>query len=130
MRMVLLGILLMWPMSSVAQTSADEAPPSAEQMKKDLFGVHLFGTVGFGELWNECIEPDGDTLYTIGDQQERGKATIPEDGTICFNYGGPDHCFRAYLDRDGYVFKGGGTIWKTTKIRDNVEVCLLSDMIG
>ena len=76
--------------------------PTAEEMKQELFGVHLFGVVGFGELWNECIEPDGDTLYTIGDRQDRGKAWVPEDGVICFNYGGPDHCFNAYRDGEGF----------------------------
>ena len=130
MRLKLLTVLCLVPGIAVAQQSVIASQPSAEEMKQELFGVHLFGVVGFGELWNECIEPDGDTLYTIGDRQERGKAWVPEDGVICFNYGGPDHCFSAYRDGEGFLFRGSGTTWQTTKIREDVEVCLLSDMIG
>ena len=130
MRAGLLILLLLVPGIAVAQQAVIASQPSAEEMRRELFGAHLFGVVGFGELWNECIEPDGDTLYTIGDRQERGRAWVPDDGVICFNYGGPDHCFEAYRDGEGFLFRGSGTTWQTTKIRENVEVCLLSDMIG
>ena len=130
MRAVVLSVLLLVPGAAFAQQAVIASQPTAEEMKQELFGVHLFGVVGFGELWNECIEPDGDTLYAIGDRQERGKAWVPEDGVICFNYGGPDHCFDAYRDGEGFLFRGSGSTWQTTKIRENVEVCLLSDMIG
>ncbi len=130
MRVQLLALLMIVPGVAIAEESVIGGQPSAEEMKQELFGAHLFGVVGIGQLWNECIEPDGDTLYTIEDVQERGKAWIPGDGVICFNYGGPDHCFNAYRSRDGFVFRGSGSTWQTTKIRENVEVCLLSDMIG
>ena len=130
MRASLLALCFVFPGIAAAQNGVIASQPTAEEMKQELFGVHLFGVVGFGELWNECIEPDGDTLYTIGDRQDRGKAWVPEDGVICFNYGGPDHCFNAYRDGEGFLFRGSGTTWQTTKIRENVEVCLLSDMIG
>lgn len=116
---------------ALAQTVEPYVPPTAEEMQKELFGAHLYGLVDFGETWNECIETDGDTLYTIGGRERRGKAWIPEDGRICFTYGdGEDHCFAAIRTADGWVFRGGGTTWQTTQIRENVEVCLLSDMIG
>ena len=130
MRARMLALLLIIPGIAAAQEYVIGTQPTAQEMKQELFGVHLFGTVGIGELWNECIEPDGDTLYTISGRQERGKAWVPDDGVICFNYGGPDHCFNAYRSSDGFVFRGSGSTWQTTKIRENVDVCLLSDMIG
>jgi len=125
----ILSVLITLPAN--AQSHDRYSPPSAEELREALFGVHLFGTVDFGEIWNECIEKDGDTLYTIGGREVRGKAWIPSDGRICFTYGDDvDHCFAAIPTDDGWVFRGGGTTWQTTQVRENVEVCLLSDMIG
>lgn len=131
MKSIMAATALSFAAPAFAQTTDVYTPPSAEQLRQELFGVHLFGTVDYGETWNECIEPDGDTLYTLGDREIRGKAWIPEDGRICFNYGdGVDHCFAAIRLENGWVFRGGGTTWATNNIRENVKVCLLSDMIG
>ena len=130
MRALFVATLMMIPAFAAADESVIGGQPSADDIKSELFGAHLFGVVGIGESWNECIERDGDTLYTRDDVQERGKAWVPEDGVICFNYGGPDHCFSVYRSAKGFVLKGGGSTWQTTKIRENVEVCLLSEMIG
>jgi len=131
MRAQFFAFTLLAALPAIAQgEDAAQAVP-AEDMRKELFGAHLFGTVDYGETWNECIEPDGDTLYTIGGREVRGKAWVPSDGRICFTYGdGIDHCFSAIRDGDGWIFRGGQSSWKTTQIRENVEVCLLSDMIG
>lgn len=130
MRALLAATLMMIPAVAIADERVIGGQPSADDIQSELFGAHLFGVVGIGEHWNECIEPDGDTLYTIGDVQEKGKAWVPQDGEICFNYGGPDHCFSVYRSAKGFVLKGGGSTWQTNKIRENVDVCLLSDMIG
>ena len=130
MRIVLSALFMMLASPAGAQHVALGRQMTAEELEQEMFGVHLFGTVGAGQIWNECIEPDGDTLYTFGESQSRGKAWIPDDESICFNYGGPDHCFQAYRSRDGYIFHGGETVWETTNIRRDVEVCTLSDMIG
>lgn len=131
MRAFILASLLLSALPAAAQDHEAYKPPSVEELQRDLFGVHLFGTVDYGETWNECIEPDGDTLYTIGQREARGKAWIPADGRICFTYGdGVNHCFAVIPTDVGWVFRGGGTTWQTTQIRENVEVCLLSDMIG
>ena len=131
MRCLIVSVLLSCIPAAMAQEYEHYTRPSAEELQEELFGVHLFGVVDGGEIWNECIEKDGDTLYTIGDRQSRGKAWIPQDGWICFNYGDDsDHCFTAIRNKNGWVFRSSGTTWETTQVRDNVEVCLLSDMIG
>ena len=131
MRLILLSLFMFLPPLASAQVVDPYVPPSVEELQTELFGVHLFGVVDGGEIWNECIETDGDTLYTFGDRQLRGKAWIPEAGKICFTYGDNiSHCFAAIRDQDGWVFRGNGTTWQTTQIRDDVDVCLLSDMIG
>lgn len=131
MRQLFTAILFLCAPTALAQEYQNYEPPSAEELREALFGVHLFGVVDGGETWNECIEKDGDTLYTIGDVQSRGKAWVPEAGWICFNYGDDrDNCFTTIRTENGWVFRGYGTTWETTQIRDDVEVCLLSDMIG
>lgn len=129
---VLVSILFAGLPLASAQVLSEARQLSAEEMQQQLFGVHLFGTVNGGEIWNECIETDGDTLYTIGGRQERGKAWVSPTAKICFNYGNSlNHCFDAYEVDGELMFRGaGGSIWKTTKVREGVEVCLLNDMVS
>ena len=130
MRRLGLAFCLALVLPAVAQDPAGVDQPAAEELQRELFGVHLYGEVGGNERWNECIEPDGDTRYQIGDRDVRGRAWIPADGAICFNYGGPNHCFSVHRNGEGYAFRGGGLTYRTTEIRKGIVFCLSSELIG
>lgn len=75
---------------------------SAEEVRSYIMGAHLFGVVeGTQQAWNECIEPDGSTVYQIAGQRVGGQARVDGIGRACFIYphSGSPSCF--HVERIG-----------------------------
>ncbi len=109
---------------------------SAQEVRDELFGVHMFGvtdTLGFD--WDECIEPSGLTVYRTIDADDpqpysqQGLLQVNDLGMACFSYppnGDPaPSCFQVYRSGDGYIFANGfgDGRYITTKVLRNVTSC-------
>lgn len=113
---------------------AGNEPLTAEVMREELFGIRMSGTVvGYGQAWQECIEPGGRTLYEIGDYISEGVMEITADAQACFTYPGTGtSCFRGQRSPRGYLFRSvdDGTLFHATKIERGVTRCISSDLVG
>ena len=102
---------------------------SASEMREELFGISMMGVVGGdpnGTVpWEECVDPDGHTRYSVGNQEPSvGVMTVSESGHACFNYGSADHCFRVARRGDNYTFRtDGGTTYVTLKVVRDIRQC-------
>lgn len=106
---------------------------TSDDIKEEIFGVHLEGVAGISDLpWTECIEPDGDTIYSYQGKTLTGKMRINEEyDLVCFDYEGrgqsPLNCFSVMRDgKGGYIFSGGagnGGQFKTTAVHRNINSC-------
>ena len=102
---------------------------SAAEVKNELFGVHLAGEAGItASQWNECIEPDGRTVYQLDGVEMIGRMSVTSEGLACFAYEHLDFqnpsCFRVSRSSDGYSFWGGAEgVFNTTSVRRGVEAC-------
>ena len=109
---------------------------SAQEVRDELFGVHMFGvtdTLGFD--WDECIEPSGLTVYRTIDADDpqpysqQGLLQVNDLGMACFSYppnGDPSpSCFQVYRNGDGYIFANGfgDGRYITTKVLRNITIC-------
>ena len=125
--------------AAFCQANGQSAPPlSAEEMRQELFGVHMFGVETSTQMrWDECIEPNGRTVYRFafpGEEvpySQNGQLRVTDDGLACFSYPSegeePDwSCFRALRRGEGYAFfdaKGGPGVFLTTRIDRGKETC-------
>lgn len=116
--------------SAVAQTI--QGVLSSEELENEMYGVELSGVAGISDLpWTECIEPDGDTVYTYQGVQLVGKMKVRPGGLACFDYGqrtnATQNCFSVMRNgEDGYVFSGGarnGGQFRTESVRRDVKAC-------
>ncbi|MEM8854918.1 MAG: hypothetical protein AAGD34_14540 [Pseudomonadota bacterium] len=94
---------------------------SGDEVRSYIFGAHLFGTVeGTDQPWNECIEPDGSTVYQIAGERVGGQATVDGIGRACFIYphSGSQSCF--FVERVGgkIVFQSTGATIRFRVDRD------------
>jgi hypothetical protein len=132
-------------MSGVATAQgAPNAPLGAKDLRAEMFGVHLYGVESdSGIKWDECIAPDGATVYTVRPPfghppiVDEGRLAITDAGQMCFSYppvGDPEPaCFRVVRRPDGYVFVGvdGSGTFLTTKVERGVTSCPMpSDLVG
>ncbi|MDP3737210.1 MAG: hypothetical protein Q8R02_07465 [Hyphomonadaceae bacterium] len=125
------------------------AAPAAAQLKKGagvplkeaeataaLHGIEMQGySPTLGISWKECIQPNGETLYTTPDGVRNGKLLVSPRGEACFSYEDDDYasisCFITTRNgADGLRFEGFGTIFITTRITKGVKVCKPYDLIG
>lgn len=127
--------------AALAQTVPPPAPRESltvAEAKAALFGIHLYGTTtDFGMKWDECIEPDGDTLYTTPEGQMHGRLTISPRGYACFAYEDTGfrapQCFVVWRNKDGLALTsefGGGEVFVTTKVVHGIRTCEKADLIG
>ncbi len=103
-----------------------------DEARAELFGVHLYGVLAGSERpWDECIEPDGYTRYSIDGRVKRGRLWIdPEEGA-CFTYDGATaSCFKVYRHGDGYLFAAGLSRYVTVEVRRPVASCLDAEPIA
>jgi hypothetical protein len=144
MHKVIIAVMLA-AFSASALALAQPVPPraatsvmTAAELKAALFGVHLYGVAGEGAgmRWDECIEPDGDTLYTTPTGEMHGRLTIAARGLACFAYDDDDfrtaECFTMRRNKDGFVFSGefGGSDFVVTKVVRGIRTCEKQDLIG
>ena len=103
---------------AVAQT----ARLTAEEARRELLGVELAGVnEADGDVWRECIEPGGRTVYRRGGEVQAGRLEVRPDGQACFNYP-PDtywSCFDVVREGENYRFDD----FITRTVRRNVREC-------
>lgn len=123
---------------------APNAPMKAQELRAEMLGVHLYGVESSsGIKWDECIAPDGATVYTVRPPfghapiVDQGRLQVTDDGQMCFSYppqGDPEPaCFRALRRTEGYVFVGvdGTGTFLATRVERGVTSCPLgSDLVG
>jgi hypothetical protein len=132
-----------WPMlAMVLAMLLAMAPAAFAQIRKDavryltpaeakvaMFGIDMRGyTPSFGFNWRECISPKGETLYQVGEDVQRGRLRISQEGFACFAYSETNYtsesCFAIRKQGDGFVFEGdGGTVFITTRVDRGVRAC-------
>ncbi len=119
------------PMAAYAGQSI-QGMLSAGDVQKELFGVHMRGVMGVSDTpWSECIEPDGDTVYRVGDKIMTGKAYTGDGGALCFSYEAQaervENCFSVSRDvNGGYVFSSEartGSVFRTQSVQRSIKVC-------
>lgn len=109
---------------------------TTNELKDEFLGTHLFGHLMGSDIpFDECIEPDGETVYrfapgsAVMGYSNAGKMTITLLAQACFSYPPEEDpkpsCFRVFRYGDGYVF---GAVFSTTrfvitKVVRSVEIC-------
>lgn len=128
---------LAFALPAAAQLKKGAGVPLKEaEAKTALFGIEMQGySPTLGISWKECIQPNGETLYTTPDGVRNGKLLVSPRGEACFSYDDDDYasisCFITTRNgADGLRFEGFGTIFITTKITKGVKVCKPYDLIG
>ncbi|MEM6626400.1 MAG: hypothetical protein AAF719_06820 [Pseudomonadota bacterium] len=102
---------------------------SPDEARRELFGVRLAGVTSFSaDPWWECVEPDGDTVYSFAGWEQRGRLEISNDAQACFRYDTDNyesqHCFAVTRRGDGYAFWGGGNgLFFTQTVERGVTEC-------
>lgn len=132
MRAAIIALAFLAVPAGSATAQSIQGVLTANELKKEMYGVKMEGVAGISDLpWTECIEPDGDTVYSYQGVQLVGHFSVGDDGLACFNYGEQGatsrNCFSVYREgSDGYVFSGGarnGGQFKTTSVTRNVKAC-------
>ena len=109
---------------------------TTEDLEKELFGTHLFGHLMGSDIpFDECIEPDGETVYrfapdsTVIGYSSPGMMVVTPLAQACFSYPPDDDpnpsCFRVFRYQDGYVFDsvGASSRFIVTRIVRGVDIC-------
>lgn len=117
-----LSLIVLITVSAAGIAAAQTARLTAEEARRELFGVELAGVnESFGDAWRECIEPSGRTVYERGGVIQEGRLEIRPDGQACFNYP-PDaywSCFSVHREGENYRFDA----FVTRTIRRGVTSC-------
>lgn len=120
----------------------EERRLTAGEIKKDWFGIVMSGvTREAQERWTECIEPDGDTVYTHqGRPLMRGKMWTQAGDLVCFAYEDTEFldssCFSAWTRNGKTEFRAepaapGDDVFEVRRIQRNVKSCPKpSELIG
>lgn len=102
--------------------AAQTARLSADEARRELFGVELIGVnEADGGDWRECIEPNGRTVFRRGAESLEGRLNIQPSGQACFDYGaaGGLACFAVVREGDNYRFGD----FVTREVRRGVRDC-------
>lgn len=117
-----LSLIVLAVVSAAGIAAAQTARLTADEARRELFGVELAGVnETYGDEWRECIEPGGRTVYERGDEIREGRLEIRPDGQACFNYP-PDtywSCFYAHREGGNYRFDS----FVTRTVRRGVTRC-------
>jgi hypothetical protein len=117
-----MSLIVLVVTATVGIAAAQTARLTAEEARRELFGVELAGVnESFGDDWRECIEPSGRTVYERGDDVREGRLEIRPDGQACFNYP-PDtfwSCFSVAREGENYRFDS----FVTRTVRRGVREC-------
>ncbi|WP_300056075.1 hypothetical protein [uncultured Roseobacter sp.] len=109
---------------------------TSDDLEAELPGTHLFGhLMGSNISFDECIEPDGETVYRFAPESAEigysnpGQMVITPLAQACFSYP-PDNdpnpsCFRVFRYGDGYVFDAVGATSRfvVTKVLRGIDIC-------
>jgi len=117
-----LSLIVLAFVSVAGIAAAQAARLSAEEARRELYGVELAGVnETVGDQWSECIEPGGRTVYRRGGEVQEGRLEIRPDGQACFNYP-PDtywSCFGVTREGENYRFSD----FITRTVRRGVREC-------
>lgn len=117
-----MSLIVLALVSAAGVAAAQTARLTAEEARRELYGVELAGVnEAFGDEWSECIEPGGRTVYRRGDEVQEGRLEIRPDGQACFNYP-PDtywSCFDVTREGENYRFDD----FVTRTVRRGVREC-------
>lgn len=109
---------------------------TTDELNEELLGAHLFGYLMGSDLaFDECIEPEGETVYRVAPGSENigyseiGKIVVTPLAQACFSYP-PENdsepsCFRVFRYKDGYVFNSvtGKIRFIVTEVVRGIERC-------
>lgn len=117
-----LSLIVLAAVSVAGIAAAQTARLTAEEARRELFGVELAGVnEAEGDKWRECIEPGGRTVYERGGDVVEGRLEIRPDGQACFNYP-PEtgwSCFDVVREGPNYRFDS----FLTRTVRRGVSRC-------
>jgi hypothetical protein len=117
-----LSLFVLFAVSAVSMAAAQAAHLSADEARRELYGVELAGVnESAGDQWRECIEPSGRTVYERAGVVQEGRLEIRPDGQACFNYP-PDaywSCFNVVREGENYRFDA----FVTRVVRRGVDHC-------
>ncbi|MBX3430631.1 MAG: hypothetical protein KF779_13700 [Hyphomonadaceae bacterium] len=117
-----LSLFVLAIVSAAGIAAAQTARLTAEEARRELFGVELAGVNEVvGDEWRECIEPSGRTVYRRGGRVLEGRLVVQPDGQACFNYP-PDSdwsCFGVVREGENYRFDS----FVTRTVRRDVRAC-------
>lgn len=117
-----MSLIVLLVVSAAGIATAQTARLTAEEARRELYGVELAGVNELaGDQWSECIEPGGRTVYRRGGQVQEGRLEIRPDGQACFNYP-PDtynSCFAVTREGENYRFDS----FITRTVRRDVREC-------
>ena len=117
-----MSLIVLAIVSVASIAAAQSARLTAEEARRELFGVELIGVnETAGDEWRECIEPSGRTVFRRGDESLEGRLDIRPNGQACFNYGplGGQACFEVV--REGANYRFGDFV--TRSVRRGVREC-------
>jgi hypothetical protein len=82
-----MSLIVLLVVSAAGIATAQTARLTAEEARRELYGVELAGVHELGgDQWSECVEPGGRTIHRRGGQVREGRLEIRPDGQACFNY--------------------------------------------
>lgn len=117
-----LSLLVLAVVSAAGIATAQTARLSAEEARRELFGVELAGVNEVvGDEWTECIEPSGRTVYRRGGEVQEGRLEIRPDGQACFQYPPDAHWSCFAVTREGGNYRFDSFITRT--VRRDVREC-------
>lgn len=107
---------------------------SAQALKNALFGKEISGTIAeTGQSWRECIDPDGNTRFTLGNRTINGRLRVDASNQACFAY--ESSRYRDWVCWDGaksgahIVFSRDGSVtFRVEQTRNNIRSCAPEDV--
>jgi len=119
---IFLGFVSVSLLAIPAVAQSYERLDSAE-LKATLYGVELVGqTARSGVPWSKCVSPDGEIVYDIDGEEQRGTLRITDDARACFVYPQGPRCFEIYENGDHHLMVGTED-FKIEKIKSGVSSC-------
>lgn len=120
---LLTGLIVLAATAAAAQPSGHMSAP---EVRRIFFGIDMQGMhQPSGDVWRECIDPDGKTAYWLRGAFDEGRLTVRRDGSLCFSYASSgfrdEACWKARrVDATNYKFEsadGEEGVFVTTRTR-------------